>query len=140
MQVKTSLDNDASAQQQQRQRQVEQNGSAGSSSTSTSLPRDPFGHAFDDLQLEQVGASLGQRVRVRQHVNPFKQSLQIPTEPPLWASTYEDPQLPLIVDIGAGSGRFILTYSRRVSGVNMLGLEIREPVRSSCRYKRQRLN
>lgn len=121
-------DNEGSERQQQQQQQD----LMVSASVDRSYPRDPFGNAFEDLQLEQLGASLGQRVRVRQHVNPFKQSLQIPTEPLLWASVYRDPQLPLVVDIGAGSGRFILAYSRGMPGVNMLGLEIRNPVRPPC--------
>lgn len=124
-------DNEGSERQQQQQQFEQQQELVASTSVDRSSPRDPFGNAFEDLQLEQLGASLGQRVRVRQHVNPFKQSLQIPTEPLLWASVYRDPQLPLVVDIGAGSGRFILAYSRGMPGVNMLGLEIRNPVRPS---------
>lgn len=91
----------------------------------------PVGAAADpfaELELRQLGASLGQRVRVRQHVNPMKLSLQTPPEPPQWELHYANPQLPLVLDIGAGPGRFLLSYSRRMPHLNMLGLEIREPV------------
>ena len=99
-------------------------------SVSPAATADPFA----ELDLKQLGASLGQRVRVRQHVNPLKTSLQTPPEPPQWERIFRDPQLPLVIDIGAGSGRFLLSYSRRMPELNMLGLEIREPVCSCACY------
>lgn len=50
-------------------------------------------------------------VRVRQHVNPLKKELQVPTEPPAWAEAYADPSRPLVLDVGCGYGRFLLALS-----------------------------
>ena len=47
-------------------------------------------------------------VRVRQHVNPLKKELQVPTDPPAWGEAYAQPQRPLVLDIGCGYGRFLL--------------------------------
>jgi len=66
--------------------------------------------------------------RVRQHVNPLKKELQVPTGPLPWATTYADPTLPMVVDIGAGYGRFLLALSMEMPEHNFLGLEIRSPV------------
>ncbi|EAY74414.1 hypothetical protein OsI_02302 [Oryza sativa Indica Group] len=50
-----------------------------------------------------------------------------PTEPPEWKEVFEDPLLPLMVDIGCGSGRFLIWLAKN-SGErrNYLGLEIRQ--------------
>nr|CAB3473248.1 unnamed protein product [Digitaria exilis] len=50
-----------------------------------------------------------------------------PTEPPEWKEVFEDPLLPLMVDIGCGSGRFLIWHAKN-SGQrqNYLGLEIRQ--------------
>uniref|UniRef100_A0A0E0C395 tRNA (guanine(46)-N(7))-methyltransferase n=1 Tax=Oryza meridionalis TaxID=40149 RepID=A0A0E0C395_9ORYZ len=50
-----------------------------------------------------------------------------PTEPPEWKEVFEDPLLPLMVDIGCGSGRFLIWLAKN-SGErrNFLGLEIRQ--------------
>jgi tRNA (guanine-N7-)-methyltransferase len=67
-------------------------------------------------------------VRVRQHVNPLKRELQELTPPPDWPAVFDDPSLPLVVDVGAGYGRFLLALKQTLPGYNMLGLEIRGPV------------
>ena len=66
-------------------------------------------------------------VRFRQHVNPLKRELQVPTDPLPWEEVYTDPSLPLIVDIGAGYGRFLLALANKEQSSNCLGLEIRDP-------------
>lgn len=66
-------------------------------------------------------------VRFRQHANPLKRELQVPTEPLPWDLVYDDPSLPLIVDVGAGYGRFLLALANKEQFSNCLGLEIREP-------------
>lgn len=66
--------------------------------------------------------------RFRQHVNPLKRELQVPAEPLDWSSTFVDPSLPLILDVGCGYGRFLLAFVNNMPGYNALGLEIREPV------------
>jgi len=66
-------------------------------------------------------------VRVRQHVNPFKASLMVPTVPPAWETEFEDPTLPLHVDIGCGSGRLLMVLAKRSLGSsNFLGIDIRD--------------
>ncbi|CAI5500627.1 unnamed protein product [Closterium sp. Naga37s-1] len=52
-------------------------------------------------------------VRVRQHVNPLKTSLMAPPPPVDWAAVYEDPSLPLVVDVGSASGRLVLALAVR---------------------------
>lgn len=65
-------------------------------------------------------------MRVRQHVNPLKKELQVPTPPPAWGDLFADPALPLLVDIGSGPGRFPLMLGRRELGRrNVLGVDIR---------------
>jgi len=89
--------------------------------------------------LEKVGG-----VRVRQHVNPLKRELQIVPEAPAWGELFEDAGRPLVVDIGFGSGRFLLLYAKRSlaarrargtaalweteKGCNFLGMDIRAPL------------
>ena len=65
-------------------------------------------------------------VRVRQHINPFKKELQVPTESPNWAEVFEDCTLPLEVDVGCGSGRFLLARAKKGEGAaNFFGMDIR---------------
>jgi len=81
----------------------------------------------------------GLATHVRQHVNPLSAQLQIPTPAPCWTELFQDPALPLQVDVGCGSGRFVLIRAHRLAGsgkagqkgavsaeANVLGLEIRE--------------
>ncbi|XP_073269586.1 uncharacterized protein [Primulina huaijiensis] len=76
---------------------------------------------LSDKFCEEVG-----HVRIRQHVNPLRSTLMIPIELPDWNLVYDDPTLPLMVDIGSGSGRFLIWLAKRNSGLrNYLGLEIR---------------
>jgi tRNA (guanine-N7-)-methyltransferase len=62
---------------------------------------------------------------VRQHVNPLARELQIPLPPPDWAATFDDPTLPLFLDVGCGPGRFALAHAAKHPAVNVYGLEIR---------------
>lgn len=61
-------------------------------------------------------------------MNPLKAELQVPAEPPDWASVFAEPRLPLAIDVGCGSGRFMLALARRFPRCNLLGLDIRGPV------------
>ncbi|KAI7755140.1 hypothetical protein M8C21_026010 [Ambrosia artemisiifolia] len=75
-----------------------------------------------EFVLKELGA-----LRVRQHVNPLSSSLSIPAEVPNWEDVFEDPKLPLVVDIGSGSGRFLMWLAKKNPGSkNYLGLEIRK--------------
>eukprot|EP00892_Ulva_mutabilis_P006208 jgi/Ulvmu1/395/UM001_0402.1 len=82
---------------------------------------------FRDLALREVSMEW-QRVRVRQHVNPLKLSLQAKVGPPDWARTFVDPNKPLVADVGSGYGRFLLQMALAYPHANCLGLEIREPI------------
>lgn len=74
--------------------------------------------------------SVGERTRVRQHVNPLKKELQVPADPPReWADWFDDPAAPLALDAGCGSGRFGLALAASARpDHNVLGLEIRGPL------------
>ncbi|KAM0003501.1 putative tRNA (guanine(46)-N(7))-methyltransferase [Helianthus debilis subsp. tardiflorus] len=74
------------------------------------------------IVCEELGA-----LRVRQHVNPLSASLSIPVEVPNWEDVFEDPKLPLVVDIGSGSGRFLMWLAKKnPRSKNYMGLEIRK--------------
>lgn len=82
---------------------------------------------YADLNLtHKVSEELG-HVRIRQHVNPLSSSFSIPADVPDWNEVFKDPTLPLMVDIGSGSGRFLMWLAKRNPEVkNYLGLEIRQ--------------
>lgn len=69
------------------------------------------------------------RARVHQHVNPLaKYFRELPIEPLDPEDVFDDPVLPLHLDIGCARGRFILDMARIEKGWNFLGVEIREPL------------
>ncbi|XP_042020088.1 tRNA (guanine-N(7)-)-methyltransferase-like [Salvia splendens] len=81
---------------------------------------------YADLNLSNNDSQEVGHVRVRQHVNPLSFSKMVPVELPDWNAVYKDAKLPLMVDIGSGSGRFLLWLAKRNCGLkNYLGLEIR---------------
>ncbi|PWA49648.1 tRNA (guanine-N-7) methyltransferase, Trmb type [Artemisia annua] len=81
---------------------------------------------YADLSIPHIISEEG-AVRVRQHVNPLSTKLSVPVDPPNWNDVFEDPKLPLVVDIGSGSGRFLMWLAKRNPGSkNYMGLEIRE--------------
>jgi tRNA (guanine-N7-)-methyltransferase len=88
---------------------------------------------MSDLGPLQIG-----KTRVRQHVNPLKTIHQLPSKPLKWQETFEDPSLPLIIDLGCGSGRFLMVLQKQHSIVqkkyNYLGIEIRKAVRMGRFY------
>ena len=79
--------------------------------------------------LSNPTVHLQNKPRLRQHVNPFRPTLQQLPDPVDWASIYDDPHKPLVVDIGCATGRWLLLLARD-SGLdcNWLGLDIRKPV------------
>ena len=82
---------------------------------------------FAELQLFEASRKFS-GVRVRQHVNPLKSSLQRQLPPPDWAAVFANPHAPLTVDIGCGGGRFDLLMARRYPNRNFLGVDIRAPL------------
>ncbi|XP_020248787.1 uncharacterized protein LOC109826198 [Asparagus officinalis] len=83
---------------------------------------------YADLNLkEKYGSSQLGHVRIRQHVNPLSSSFSKPVPAPDWKEVFEDCTLPLMVDIGCGSGRFLIWLAKNSSeSMNYLGLEIRQ--------------
>ncbi|CAN8300347.1 unnamed protein product [Cochlearia groenlandica] len=82
---------------------------------------------YAELNLKyKISEEVG-HVRIRQHVNPLSSSFSRPAPVPAWDEVYKDPSLPLMVDIGSGSGRFLLWLAKKnVESRNYLGLEIRQ--------------
>lgn len=58
----------------------------------------------------------GLSTKTRQHVNPLATHYQVPTQAPDWTTIFANPTLPLHVDVGCGSGRFVLIRARRLAG------------------------
>ncbi|KAK7386207.1 hypothetical protein VNO78_26251 [Psophocarpus tetragonolobus] len=82
---------------------------------------------YADLNLS-CNLDLG-HVRIRQHVNPLSSSFSVPAQVPDWNQVFADPTLPLMVDIGCGSGRFLMWLAKRTPKErNFLGLEIRQRI------------
>ncbi|KAK7350532.1 hypothetical protein VNO77_09250 [Canavalia gladiata] len=82
---------------------------------------------YADLNLSS-NLDLG-HVRIRQHVNPLSSSFSVPAQVPDWNQVFADPTLPLMVDIGCGSGRFLMWLAKRTPKErNFLGLEIRKRI------------
>ncbi|XP_024992345.1 uncharacterized protein LOC112526319 [Cynara cardunculus var. scolymus] len=101
------------SQQQQRQPQVRSPQLVALEYADLSIPH---------IVSEELGAT-----RVRQHVNPLSSTLSIPVEVPNWNDVFEHPKLPLVVDIGSGSGRFLMWLAKRNPGSkNYMGLDIRK--------------
>ncbi|KAF8025947.1 hypothetical protein BT93_F2700 [Corymbia citriodora subsp. variegata] len=92
---------------------------------------------YADLNLpHKLSEELG-HVRIRQHVNPLSSSFSMPAQAPNWEEVLEDPTLPLMVDIGCGSGRFLMWLAKANPTGNYLGLEIRQKLakRAQCWVK-----
>ncbi|XP_010251523.1 PREDICTED: uncharacterized protein LOC104593408 isoform X2 [Nelumbo nucifera] len=78
------------------------------------------------LMLRLFLSSVG-HVRIRQHVNPLSSSFSVPAQVPNWNEVFRDSTLPLMVDIGSGSGRFLIWLAKRIpDSKNYLGFEIRK--------------
>ncbi|KQK08215.1 hypothetical protein BRADI_2g40507v3 [Brachypodium distachyon] len=88
---------------------------------------DAVDREYADLNLRPLYPNRGHHLRIRQHVNPLSASFVEPTGPPDWKEVFEDPLLPLMVDIGCGSGRFLVWLAKNSrERRNYLGLEIRQ--------------
>ncbi|MFM8525459.1 MAG: tRNA (guanosine(46)-N7)-methyltransferase TrmB [Cyanobacteriota bacterium] len=62
---------------------------------------------------------------MRQHVNPLSRFFQLPLELPPPQELFDDPSLPLHLDIGCARGRFLLALAPLEPDRNHLGVEIR---------------
>ncbi|XP_010907093.1 uncharacterized protein [Elaeis guineensis] len=83
---------------------------------------------YADLNLRDLyGAGHLGHVRIRQHVNPLSSGFSAPVQVPDWQAVFQDSTLPLMVDIGCGSGRFLIWLAKNSPEPrNYLGLEIRQ--------------
>ncbi|GLE00659.1 hypothetical protein PINS_up009447 [Pythium insidiosum] len=67
--------------------------------------------------------------RVRQHVNPLAQQYREPIEIPNWSECFEQPEVPIHLDIGCARGRYLNSLAARAQGkLNFVGVEIRKSV------------
>ncbi|KAL0904475.1 hypothetical protein M5K25_026596 [Dendrobium thyrsiflorum] len=91
---------------------------------------------YADLNLKDLyGAGQIGRVRIRQHVNPLGSSFSVPGEVPDWDDVFNNSKLPLMVDIGSGSGRLLIWLAKRFpESRNYLGLEIRHKLIQRCQF------
>jgi tRNA (guanine-N7-)-methyltransferase len=64
--------------------------------------------------------------RVRTHVNPLNFIDQLPKQE--LADLFEDPTLPLDLEIGFGKGKFIQQYAIQYKNRNIIGVEVRKPL------------
>ncbi|KAI0488535.1 hypothetical protein KFK09_028371 [Dendrobium nobile] len=91
---------------------------------------------YADLNLKELyGAGQIGHVRIRQHVNPLGSSFSVPVEVPDWDDVFNNSKLPLMVDIGSGSGRLLIWLAKRFpESRNYLGLEIRHKLIQRCQF------
>lgn len=68
------------------------------------------------------------RVRVHQHVNPLAPFYRQAPQPVDVESVFAEPDRPMLLDIGAARGRFLLRMAEAAPRWNYLGVEIREPL------------
>jgi tRNA (guanine-N7-)-methyltransferase len=66
------------------------------------------------------------RIRVRDHVNPFSPRLAMPPAALDFARIFENPNLPLHLDLGCAAGGFVFKMAQLKPETNFLGLDIRE--------------
>ena len=72
---------------------------------------------------------------MRQHVNPLGKNFhEIEIIPPL-SEMFEDPRLPLHLDIGCASGDFLFDLAFENKNWNYLGIEIREKLISNAKLR-----
>ncbi|HOK10599.1 MAG TPA: tRNA (guanosine(46)-N7)-methyltransferase TrmB [Candidatus Hydrogenedens sp.] len=67
-------------------------------------------------------------MRIHQHVNPLNKKYQVIPPIPSWSEVYAESFLPLHLDLGSASGKFLLQLAQKNKDWNYLGLEIRQPL------------
>ena len=76
---------------------------------------------------------------MRQHVNPLSRFFQAPLELPGPEELFDNPELPLHLDIGSARGKFLLNMAAFQRNWNYLGVEIREPLVLAAERDREQL-
>ena len=82
---------------------------------------------FAELELQRASAKV-KGVRVRQHVNPLSARYRAQARAPKWEEAYDDRGRGLVIDIGCGGGRFDLLFAKRNEHLNVLGVDVRQPL------------
>ena len=79
---------------------------------------------------------------MRQHVNPLSKYFEYLEPLPELKEIFRDPSLPLHLDIGCGSGKFLMELAIRNKSWNYLGIEIREKLvlNAKLRLKNEDIN
>ncbi len=97
--------------------------------------------AFDPslIDILDTPRAIGLQQRVRNHVNPFHAQYRIPAQPPHWERDFGDLARPFHLDIGTGTGRFLLALAKQEPHWNHLGLEIRKPLVERANLWKQEL-
>tara|TARA_Y100001970_G_scaffold279724_1_gene387544 strand:- start:7987 stop:8610 length:624 start_codon:yes stop_codon:yes gene_type:complete len=72
---------------------------------------------------------------MRQHVNPLSNYYDRIIPIPLIKDVYKNPDLPLHLDLGSGSGEFLCNLALQNQNWNYMGIEIREKLAQSAKLK-----
>lgn len=95
-----------------------------------------------DLDALNVDERKQSTRRVRQHVNPLSARYSQPSERPEgWVEqAFAAPEKGFHVDIGCARGRFCLKFAARNEDLNVLGLEIRQPLVVAANAERREVD
>ena len=72
---------------------------------------------------------------MRQHVNPLSKVFQVIEPIPALEQIFNEPTKPLHLDVGCGSGTFLLNLANQNKNWNYIGLEIREKLVHNANFK-----
>tara|TARA_Y100000589_G_scaffold58006_1_gene48413 strand:- start:358 stop:993 length:636 start_codon:yes stop_codon:yes gene_type:complete len=72
---------------------------------------------------------------MRQHVNPLSKVFQEIEPIPALEQIFNEPTKPLHLDVGCGSGTFLLNLANQNKNWNYIGLEIREKLVHNAKFK-----
>lgn len=100
-------------------------------------PDSPF--VSSPVDILDTPRAIGLHQRVRNHVNPFHAQYRIPAQPPDWERDFGELDRPFHLDIGTGTGRFLLALAKQKPDWNHLGLEIRKPLVDRANLWKQEL-
>ncbi len=100
---------------------------------------DPLADPTEDTDILDTPKWIGLQQRVRNHVNPFHAQYRLPVPSPHWEQDYGRLDRPFHLDIGTGTGRFLLALSRQETTWNHLGIEIRKPLVERANLWKQEL-
>ncbi len=76
---------------------------------------------------------------MRQHVNPLSSFFQLPLRLPSTNELFENPKLPIHLDIGSSRGKFLIEMASLHKDWNFLGVEIRRSLVLSAESERNQM-